>query len=172
MDEFKGMMVSQPIHLLGIDVFSGMLRSGLPATARRSHSQVGIYGGKAMTQISVAPVQWAKLPNMDTMNHDLDETDQSCLSAIREVLSKFGKLDRFGVMLLHKHFDISDHECLLEEVDLNQRTLTIRPVPKEDLGPTVQTQWSLAHNSPLQWCKLHCYYTGGTHTRPHQELPG
>lgn len=69
--------------------------------------------------------------------------DHACLEEIREVLAKYGLLSKFGVTLLHKHFDLEDNEILLETCDNLNRTLTARPV--KIIGNTspnlVETVW-------------------------------
>jgi hypothetical protein len=125
----------------------------------------------ATQHITVSPMQWSTLPDMDRMDHDLNASDADCLADIRNVLARHGKLERFGITLMHKHFEIGDDECLVETIDVHTRTLTVRPYPKSDLAQAVQTQWGLASHDPLQWCKQQCYYTGGSHTPPHQPIP-
>jgi|JI102314A1RNA_FD_contig_31_6287231_length_1144_multi_3_in_0_out_0_3 hypothetical protein len=121
-----------------------------------------------MNHVVVSPMQWTQLPDMEVMNHELDSSDAECLAELRQVLAKHGRLERFGISLLHRHFHLSDDECLLESVDAVQRVLTVRAVSKTAIGQAVQTQWSLAHRDPLQWCEQWCNYSGGTHHSGHQ----
>jgi hypothetical protein len=125
------------------------------------------FGGK-MTQLHVQPTQWSALKDITQVAHGLSDEDVTCLSEVRSVLERHNLLDRFGVMLLHKHFDISTEECLLETVDVERRELVVRPIPKLSLPNAVQTQWRLADKSPLQWCEAWCNYSGGTHHHGHQ----
>jgi hypothetical protein len=105
---------------------------------------------------------------METMSHDLDATDAACFAELRKVLEKHGKLDRFGVTLIHRHFHLDEDECFIESVDVDERVLTVRPIRKDSLPTAVQTQWSLANRDPLQWCEQYCHYSGGTHHSGHQ----
>lgn len=78
--------------------------------------------------------------------------DQDCLDEIRAVLARHEKLDRFGLCLLHSHFDMASDEILLEESDSDGRCMTIRPAKVADIVPedVVFTNWSLADGSALQ----------------------
>jgi hypothetical protein len=64
------------------------------------------------------------------------------LEEIRLVLAKHGCLGRFGVALLHSHFDLEDGEMMLETTDLEKREHWVRPVRLsylEEKGLTAQT---------------------------------
>lgn len=80
--------------------------------------------------------------------------DQACLDEIRAVLEKHGRLDRFGVCLLHKHFDLKEGEILKETCDPVARTLTIRPVDKKsvDRDRVIPTAWALRSDTELFVC--------------------
>lgn len=123
-----------------------------------------------MSQIVVRPMQWAELPDMNAMNPRLDDADAACLAALRIVLEQYGKLNRFGINLLHKHFEIADDECLLETIDVENRTLMVRPVPRAEMPSAVETQWNLASRNPLQWCEVYCQrLSNGDHRNGHQK---
>jgi hypothetical protein len=122
-----------------------------------------------MQTLVVQAMQWAPIPDMNRMEHDFTDTDAECLAEIRTVLMKHGKLERFGLTLLHKHFDVADDECLLETIDATNRTLVVRPVPRSTLGQAVQTQWRLDAVDPLLWCESYCNRTSnGDHQHGHQ----
>lgn len=121
-----------------------------------------------MYQIVVQPTQWANLPDMNDIDPSLDASDAACLAALREVLQAHGKLDRFGVNLLHKHFELDDDECLIETIDTQSRVLTVKPIARSALPAAVPTQWNLSSRDPLQWCEAYCNYSGGTHHNGHQ----
>lgn len=121
-----------------------------------------------MTPLVVQPTQWSALADIEAVEHGLSQTDIECLNDVRAVLEAHGKLRRFGVSLLHRHFEIAADECLLETVDVQRRELFVRPVPKDSLPQAVQTQWRLVDRSPLQWCEAWCNYSGGTHHHGHQ----
>ena len=123
-----------------------------------------------MPEVVVQPTQWSELEHMDSIRKDFSEKDAACLADIRKVLAQHDALDRFGVMLLHKHFDLASDECLLEEIDAEARTLTVRPVQSNMIGDAVQTQWRLSSISPLQWCESFCNrMSNGDHRHGHQK---
>ena len=114
-----------------------------------------------MQQVIVQPVQWAQIQDMEAIERQLNESDIKCFADVREVLAKHGALERFGLMLLHKHFELKDGECLLESMDVPSRTLTVRAVEASEVTSAVQTQWKLDSQDPLQWCSGFCNYNNG-----------
>jgi fructose-1,6-bisphosphatase/sedoheptulose 1,7-bisphosphatase-like protein len=121
-----------------------------------------------MRQIAVQPTQWTAIRDMNDIDRQLSDQDASCFAELRNVLKRHGLLDRFGIMLLHKHFELTEGECLLETMDVEARTLTVRPVPNGDVAGAVQTQWRLSSADPLQWCSGFCNYNKG-HKHGHQQ---
>jgi len=93
------------------------------------------------------------------------ERDQPLFDEIKQVLSRHGALHRFGVVLLHKHFDVCEQERMVEVSDGSSRSLIIRPtreLPKE--GETyVQTNWRFDLDDPTasQLCFADCLRSGG-----------
>ncbi|MGZ4727685.1 MAG: hypothetical protein ACXWB2_08205 [Acidimicrobiales bacterium] len=93
------------------------------------------------TTINLRAMQWTDLEHIADVR-PIDDTDGPCLEEIREVLSKHGALDRFGVSLLHRHFDLAEDEMMLETTDLTRREHMVRPVTQswiEEHGVTMQT---------------------------------
>src|SRR5690349_746431 len=85
-----------------------------------------------MSEIVVRPLQWSNLSNIDTVR-PIDESDAPCLEEIRGVLEKHGCLQRFGISLLHSHFQLADDEILLETTNVDAREHWVRPVKKSFL---------------------------------------
>jgi hypothetical protein len=94
-----------------------------------------------------------KFPHIDESS-SLDESDFACFSEIRDVLSRHGKVERFGVTLLHKHFDMQPNEVLVESVSSASRSMTITPdvIDSSDIN-TIDTQWYLGSSVPLSVVK-------------------
>jgi hypothetical protein len=88
----------------------------------------------------------------------LSELDTECLNEVRAVLRRHGALDRFGICLLHEHFDIADDEVMVESVDVDQRTLTTRPVHRDQLtgARSIETSWRLDSGDALTECRRSC----------------
>jgi hypothetical protein len=98
---------------------------------------------------------------------DIDEVDarsqadDKCFAELRTVLERHNALGRFGITLLHQHFDIGDDELLVEEVDVESRTLTIVPVLRTEVMRTrvKETNWRLDSDVAMSVCTPYqfCY---------------
>lgn len=109
------------------------------------------------------------LPDVDSVP-PLSEADLACLREVHEVLKRHGLLERFGVTVLHKHFDLDVGEVLLETTDVRGRVQTIRPVMTDDLprsAELLETSWSLQAGEVLMACKRACVKQQGNHTYEH-----
>lgn len=106
------------------------------------------------------------------------DEDRETMDMIREVLRKRNAIDRFGVTLLHDHFDVNDDEILLETCDPITRTLTIKPYRNEELKEAdidedgyVQTNWRFDKNDPKSLlCLSYCTPVQGGHGPKHDRL--
>ncbi len=85
-----------------------------------------------MNRVAVSPLQWNSLEHIDDVR-PIDDSDAACLEEVRTVLAKHGNLGRFGIALLHSHFQLADDEMMLETTDTKQREHWVRPVKKSDL---------------------------------------
>lgn len=70
---------------------------------------------------------WNDLSKFEDV-HKITTTDDLCLKEIQQVVEKYGLSSKFGVALLHKHFDIGEDEILLEKNDPITRSLITQPV--------------------------------------------
>lgn len=86
--------------------------------------------------------QWNDLKDIDDIA-PVNDSDFGCLSEVRDVLQRHGMQDRFGVALLHKHFDLEPGEMLVEQTDKENRTLVISAVTPENAPSTVGTIFRL-----------------------------
>lgn len=95
----------------------------------------------------------AALPHLHDVR-PLDASDAPCLAEIEAVLARHGKAGRFGVSLLHRHFDLAEDERLVEVIDAESRTLTSRPVKAGELPEGVPSMWQLTASGPqaIFWC--------------------
>jgi hypothetical protein len=112
-------------------------------------------GGTIVSSVMVLPIQWQSLQHIDDVR-PIDDTDAPVLDDIRAVLEKHGCLDRFGVALLHRHFDVADSELMLETTDVSAREHWVRPVRRGELaakGITTQsTILRFDQTGPVQDC--------------------
>jgi hypothetical protein len=69
--------------------------------------------------------------------------DEAFVSELYDVLHKHGNLGRFGLCLLHDHFDVAGDEILLESNDPGTRTLNLEVIKKGDLPPAKFTSWRI-----------------------------
>ena len=92
-------------------------------------------------EVRVQGVVWNSLSHIADVV-PIGDADAACLSEVRAVLEKHGALDRFGVALLHSHFELAEDEILLETTDLDGREQLVRPVSRawlEENGVEAQT---------------------------------
>ncbi|EWC60764.1 hypothetical protein UO65_3905 [Actinokineospora spheciospongiae] len=99
------------------------------------------------------------LPDIDDVP-PLTEADRPCFDDLRAVLAEHGMLGRFGIALLHEHFEVADDEILVETIDVATRTLVSRPEKIADLGAyaSVETSWRLddPDTAPMARCTTAC----------------
>jgi hypothetical protein len=99
----------------------------------------------------------------------LSPEDSECIEEIAAVLRKHGRLERFGVTLLHQHFEIAADEILMEECDPETRTLTIVPTPRAELSNLTfkETSWRLDSGKPVMSCACRVDPDTGSHNHYH-----
>lgn len=118
----------------------------------------GPEGEEGARAISISPVQWSDLKDIDNVE-PINSQDAECMQEIRDVLKKHGKLNRFGVALLHSHFKVEEDEILLESSDEEARTLVIQPVMRsEGMSNNIPTIWQLREEGVFAstWCQQYC----------------
>jgi hypothetical protein len=69
----------------------------------------------------------------------IGERDADLLSDIRVVLAKHGVLNRFGLTLLHKHYDLQRDEVLHETTDEENRVSEIRPITRDQFNEKIKS---------------------------------
>jgi hypothetical protein len=116
----------------------------------------------------VRPMQWAGVPSIAEAQ-PLSPNERACLSEVRKTLERHGRLDKFGVCLIHKPFEIQPDEALLEEVDVKNRVLTTKPVKRDAINPlrATETQWRLTNETAVVFCAFFCLVTDGRHSDIH-----
>jgi hypothetical protein len=110
-----------------------------------------------MSTLTIAPMQWTSVRNIDGVE-PVSESDTDCLAEIRDVLKKYGNLERFGIALLHSHFPLGDDEILLETTDAETRTLVLKPADQSEATRSVGTVWMLrdGETATMAWCRSYC----------------
>jgi hypothetical protein len=82
--------------------------------------------------VAMQPIQWSSLDHIDKVRK-IDDSDAPCLEEIRAVLEKHNCLERFGISLLHSHFQVADDEMMLETTNVANREHWVRPVKRADI---------------------------------------
>ena len=120
------------------------------------------------SSLAIQAMQWSKLDDL----HDtapLNIEDFACMDAVREVLMKFNKVERFALHLVHKHFDLADDEILVEYSNANTREQFFRPekADSEVARESIPTTWMLKDMEPSVICT--CARTENGHQARHAE---
>lgn len=121
-----------------------------------------------MTKLAIAPMQWAPIKDL----HDCDplsEADLECMKDVRAALAKHGKLDRFALHLIHKHFDIAEDEILVEysEAANREQFFRVEKASSEAAKHAVPTTWTLESMEPMARCVC-AYRQGQGHLGRHE----
>lgn len=107
----------------------------------------------------------ARADNGNTLTHiqdvqPLDAVDEACLAEIEVVLAKYNRTARFGVAVLHKHFDVAPDEVLIERTYAATRQLVTQPVRASEVtGDLITTIWRFDNSVryACSYCKKnHC----------------
>ncbi len=104
-------------------------------------------------------------PDVDDVE-PVGDADMACFAEVRDVLKRHGKLERFGLALLHKHFDLLEGEILLEETDVSTRQQFLRPIQLRDVvrDGSIDTLFALVDIQGELKCYKTCNVTSGSHT--------
>ena len=124
-----------------------------------------------MAQLTIHPMHWSRLRDLRDVA-PLDANDLACMAELREVLARHGRLERFALHLVHKHFDLADDEVLVEYSDPQAREQHLRVeargcVALRDARPTT---WLLAGPRPLVACVC-AWRAGQGHLGRHESSP-
>ena len=89
----------------------------------------------------------------------ITKDDSYCLSELKEIILKYGKENKFGISLLHTHFDLLENEMLVETINVKERVLTTTPVQVDEQRKKslVQTVWCFSKDQSLvKGCESFC----------------
>lgn len=106
-----------------------------------------------MTRITISPMQWTRVRDLREVE-PLNDADAACMEELRHVLARHGRLGRFALHLIHKHFDVEPHEVLVEYSDASSREQRLRVEARasEALRDAVPTTWTLDTGRPTVAC--------------------
>lgn len=125
-----------------------------------------------MPTVNVQPMQWKPVEDIAAVSPFSPE-DAECFRELRDVLHKYGALDRFGISLIHRHFDVEADEEMVEFTDLESRTLTVRPVKKSEIDwkSATVTNWKLTQGGGIAATRCVCTRNLSSHFGTHQTVP-
>jgi hypothetical protein len=97
-----------------------------------------------MKRTTMLPLQWSRLPDLRDVA-PLDGVDLACIEELRAVLQRHGRLERFALQLVHKHFDLAPHEVLVEYCDplAREQRLRVEARNGDAARNAIATAWML-----------------------------
>lgn len=119
-------------------------------------------------KLQLTPTSWSEFPDVDEVR-PIDETDYAILNEIKDVLLKHNAINRFGVNLIHRHFELQKDEIIFETTDVEKRSQRIEVCPSSiivDNKRVLETQWVFNGGSAVV-CVGYCDYNQG-HKHYHQ----
>jgi hypothetical protein len=122
-----------------------------------------------MNRIHLDVIQTRTLNHIDDVA-PLSEADFAVLAELGDVLRKHGVNERFGVCLLHKHFDLAKSEELVEETDEENRTSKLSVRARRDGSNTIETMWRFSDGPrSIMNCEQKCDKNYG-HKKVHEKV--
>jgi len=126
---------------------------------------------EAKPRVVLETVQWTKLQQIEDIK-PISDDDYEVLEELRQVLLRRGYQDRFGICLLHKHFDLKPGEAALEISNEEARISTISVVPEAEAQSAVETAWHFSADANAitagRKCNIYCRGFAQTgHSRQH-----
>lgn len=93
--------------------------------------------------------------------------DDGLFRELANVLKRYGAEDRFGIALLHKHFDLHPDETLVEYTNEESRVqkTVVEKVADVDKSQTIETVWSVKDGQVFMRCQ--CIKQGADHNHRH-----
>ena len=122
--------------------------------------------------IQISAMQWSNLTDIADVPK-ISEEDKEVLAAIRSVLVEHNALGRFGIHLLHKHFEVKEDEILVEYTNVDERTHHIQVEKRTSAAEPdkrIETMWSFTADGATQVCDQQCVYNSG-HQNRHYPRP-
>jgi hypothetical protein len=123
----------------------------------------------SIEHMTLSPTQWAKIADISEVE-PVGDKDRKILLEIREVLAKHKALSRFGINLIHRHFELLPDEMLMESTDTVGRRQIVEVRSKTDVvnsEDVIETQWIFDAPGETLFCVGFCDYNKG-HKHHHQ----
>lgn len=113
---------------------------------------------------------WAAMPDVDSVE-PRNAADEAIFKEVRDVLERHGAIHRFGLTLIHRHFELKPGEVIFESTDVESRRQIIEPRLAEEVlksGKVLETQWVFDQSGQTVYCVGFCHYNNG-HKRIHNQ---
>lgn len=115
-----------------------------------------------MEKITLETIQWTTLRDIDDVS-PIGDSDFDVLSKIKDVLVEHGCTNRFGVCLLHKHFEVGDDEVAVEYTNPEARIskIVVEERSQQPANNTIQTMWRFQEDGRTRLgtvCVQVCHY--------------
>ena len=93
---------------------------------------------------------WSNLPDIELVTDSLSMQDRSFLNGIGSLLADAQQTSRFGVTLLHSHFEVRSDECLVEASEKDGSIVTsVKLLTEVDTdNDVVASSWMFSQNPP------------------------
>ena len=121
-----------------------------------------------LERLQLTPTLWSKFSHVDKVA-PLSDDDYAVLNEIKQVLEKHNAVDRFGVSLIHRHFELKEDEIVFETTNEEARVQQIEVCASssiKDRSDILETQWVFDGGQNLV-CVKYCDYNHG-HVHIHQ----
>jgi hypothetical protein len=122
-----------------------------------------------MEEVRLIPTAWSRLQHIADVSPICDK-DEQVLAEIRTVLERHHALERFGVTLIHRHFELHEGEIIVESTHMEQRRQTVEVRSEAEVmaaGNVIATQWVFDGSRNGMACRVYCEYRDYAHTNRH-----
>lgn len=126
-----------------------------------------------MEEVRLTPTVWSRFPHIGNVS-PISERDEHILAEIQSVLERHQALNRFGVTLIHRHYELNEGEIVLESTDIERRQQIVEVRSEAEVlaeGNVISTQWVFDASRNGMACKLYCDYRDYAHQQRHATIP-
>lgn len=120
-----------------------------------------------MTNIVMQSMRWSSISDIENVE-PMGEKDSDVLKDLYQVLKKHDCVERLGIFLIHKHFEINDDEMVVEYTDTKNRKQNLvveKKLSDSDNHPesAIETAWKFSPDTitAVTVCVLRCNYNNG-----------
>lgn len=120
-----------------------------------------------MSKLCIQPIEYQSIKKIEDLE-PINEGDIQLMNKIRNLIIEHGAEDRFGLCLLHRHFDVGPGEYAIEESYEKDRksVVEIKKLDKEPLiddPEYIPTTWKFTaeNGTHVTLCVKRCQKVGG-----------